>query len=96
MFVALESTVPVTLETVRPVIGTPAVGVPVWVFISTLITCIVVASTYRASIFIILLNDNTIVRDRGDSDILEGHVRDGTCSTGNCLDTDTVLRVGDS
>lgn len=57
---------------------------------------IVFRLTYRASILIILLNNDAIVRDRGNRDVLEGHIGNRTSGARDSLDTDAVLGIGDS
>jgi hypothetical protein len=52
-------------------------------------------STSWGAVLVVLLNDNTVAGDTGESDILEDNARDGTSSIGDRLDADTVGRVGD-
>lgn len=52
--------------------------------------------TGRGTILVVLLDNNTVVGDAGESDVGESDVGDGTSGIVNSLDTDTVLGVADS
>lgn len=49
--------------------------------------------TSWAAVEVILLDDNTVLGNVGEGDVLVGNAGDGSSSTGDGLDADTVLRV---
>ena len=48
-----------------------------------------------ATVLVVLLDDNTLLLDVLEGDVLVGHAADGASSTGDGLDTDTVVGVND-
>jgi len=49
----------------------------------------------RAAVLVVLLDDDSVRGDSGESDVRVGDVLDGASVAGDGLDTDTVCRVGD-